>query len=174
MSENKSSFDIAMTLWDKVHDLMMADSDEAIEEAQRALDKEVELADDKFMALRFVRNRLKSEVDCLKQEELAFKARRMSREKAVERIEGTTLMLMDARYTVTQETEAKTADGSWVRFYPDNIKHEVIVDDIEEVPQEFIKVSVDKGLLRSALRAGELIEGAHIKSHKSPVIRWGK
>lgn len=174
MSENKSSFDIAMTLWDKVHDLMMADSEEAIEEAQRALDKEVELADDKFMALRFVRNRLKSEVDCLKQEELAFKARRMSREKAVERIEGTTLMLMDARYTVTQETEAKTSDGSWVRYYPENLKHEVIIEDEGSLPEEFIKRSVDKSALRSALKGGEKVAGAALNTAVSPVIRWGK
>lgn len=172
--KKKSSFDIAMALWGRVHDLMMAEGDEAIDKAQYELDKEVELADDKFMALRFVRNRMRSEIDALKAEENSFKQRRIGRERALERIEGTTLMLMEARFTVTEETEAATSDGSWVRYYPDNKKHEVIVMDQGALPAEFIKTSVDKALLRAALKAGEVVEGAHMETHESPTIRWGK
>lgn len=172
--KKKSSFDIAMSLWDKVHDLMMADTDEAIDKAQRELDKEVELADDKFLALRFVRNRMRTEIDALKSEEAAFKQRRLSREKGLERIEGTTLMLMEARFTVTQETEAKTPDGSWIRYYPENKKQEVIIKDQDGLPEEFIKRSVDKSALRAALKAGKDVQGAHLETHDSPNIRWGK
>ena len=170
----KSSFDIAMSLWDKVSDLMMAEGDEAIDRAQRELDKEVELADDKFLALRFVRSRMKMEIDSLKSEENAFKQRRLSREKALERIEGTALMLMEARFTVTQETEAKTSDGSWIRYYPANLKQEVVIKSQDKLPEEFIKKSVDKAALRSALKAGESVDGAHLETYESPVIRWGK
>ena len=75
---------------------------------------------------------------------------------------------------MTQETEAKTPDGSWIRYYPENKKQEVIIKDQDELPEEFIKRSVDKAALRAALRSGKAVEGAHLETYDSPNIRWGK
>lgn len=115
--------------------------------------------------VRLIKN-LQAEVEALKAEEKRLAKERKTRENKIENLQG---YLFD---TISGLEKREVKGGIFTVSIKKN-PPKAIVEDLNAIPKQFIvnTPSVDKKMLKEALKNGEIIEGAKLVREESLKIR---
>lgn len=157
------------TLFDYVKaidDIIIANTDEdgvIDEEAIKDELEALELArDDKINnCISFIKSR-KAIAEALKNEKQAIARRQQIAENEAERVKDYLVYCLGG-----QKWESTAGQVSYRR------SEAVEIEDLGEVPEEFLKyeVSADKNAIKKALKEGKDIQGAHLEERVSTIIK---
>jgi len=101
--------------------------------------------------------------------------------KAIDRVNGYALMLLDTEIELLNATKSpeeaidkvKLPDGSWAKLYVGKGRI-VNIRNFDMLPKEFIYSRADRAAIRDAIKAGIQVAGAEIiESSKPPRVQWG-
>lgn len=115
--------------------------------------------------VRLIKN-LQAEVEALKAEEKRLARERKIRENKIENLQG---YLFDT----INELEKKEVKGGIFTVSIKKNPPKTVVEELNAIPKQFIvnTPSVDKKMLKEALKNGEIIEGAKLVQEESLKIR---
>lgn len=115
--------------------------------------------------VRLIKN-LQAEVEALKAEEKRLAKERKIRENKIENLQG---YLFDT----INELEKKEVKGGIFTVSIKKNPPKTVVEELNAIPKQFIvnTPSVDKKMLKEALKNGEIIEGAKLVQEESLKIR---
>ena len=130
-----------------------------------------EAADDKLVAYRVVRERLRAEVALHKAEAAKHSRRASALGGQCARLETLATELMELRAEATGETRAALSDGRKAWLHPST---SVVIDDEDALPSELVTTVTttrpDKRAIKLALGLDEDVPGARLSTSRR--IRW--
>ncbi len=130
-----------------------------------------EAADDKLVAYRVVRERLRAEVALHKAEAAKHSRRAAALGGQCARLETLATELMELRAEATGETRAALSDGRKAWLHPTT---SVVVDEVDWLPGAYVVTVTttrpDKAAIKKALGRDEDVPGAWLSTSRR--IRW--
>ncbi|MCK5644921.1 MAG: siphovirus Gp157 family protein [Gammaproteobacteria bacterium] len=175
MADNKTMPDLHEALDKLTYDVLHEPDEERREELRQELVSTLEAVDDKAGAYLRVIDRHEMEIESAKAYAEAHKRRAERMKTSQEFLQNMLRETMRLRHDSHGLTEMRTPSGRWIRYYPENKKTVLLIDD-ERLPEEWTKTTVvpRKADIRKALKGGDSIPGVTLAEEGYPVIRWEK
>ena len=176
MADKKPTMmELNMELHTMAYEMLHAVSDEEREERRAKLLALLASMDDKAEAYLSVMDRHVIEIDACKRAVESHTARIKRMERSMEFLRTTLQSTLELQYETQGVERLTTAEGRWIRFYPDATK--TVLNITEDVlPEEWWKMTraPRKQDIRNAMKDGEEIPGADLEVIANPHIRWEK
>lgn len=156
-------YEIDRAIQEALNSLVDEETGEVSEEGLQALEQLQVGLDQKLDNIGCLCKNLQAEAEALKAEEAVLKKRRESKEKKVDRLKEYMLSVMQNQGMVKHESVRVVA--SLRRSVA------VCVEQESDIPAQYIKEkverSIDKVGIKQALKAGEIVPGAHLEERES-------
>jgi len=176
MGEKKQTMmDLNMELHTMAYEMLHATTEEEREERQAKMVALLASMDDKAAAYLSVMDRHAIEMEACKRSVERDTARLKRMERSMDFLRTTLQRTLEIQYETQGVDQLKTAEGRWIRLYPEATKKVLHVDEAK-LPEEWWKETraPRKQDIRKAIKDGEEIPGADLEVIPNPHIRWEK